>query len=95
MSDDDVWECPKCGAPNRPGNGRCWSCGKQEVVSASQYATPEEKYNELRRLTLEQIKKVHPDTNGNTEANNRATKKWVKQLEVFDNAFAKFQKRNE
>jgi len=26
----DVWECPKCGAPNRPGNGRCWSCGTKE-----------------------------------------------------------------
>ena len=28
-----VWECPRCGAPNRPGNGRCWSCGKKEPSS--------------------------------------------------------------
>lgn len=28
----DVWECPKCGAPNRPGNGRCWSCGTKETA---------------------------------------------------------------
>lgn len=29
-----VWECPKCGAPNRPGNGRCWSCGTTETADS-------------------------------------------------------------
>ena len=32
----DVWECPKCGAPNRPGNGRCWSCGTKETARRHQ-----------------------------------------------------------
>jgi hypothetical protein len=58
------------------------------------YASPEEKYQEFRRLILEQIKNYHPDTNGDTQENQRETRRWNKQLEVLERVWAKWQKDN-
>jgi DnaJ-class molecular chaperone len=58
------------------------------------YASPEEKYQEFRRLILGEIKKYHPDINGNTPENEHETRRWNKQLEVLDRVWDKWQKDN-
>ena len=67
---------------------------KMSLQNFEVYASPEEKYNEFRRLILGEIKKYHPDINGATPENERETRHWNKQLEVLDNVWAKWQNEN-